>query len=143
MMGNGEVERYRAMAVEMGVADSVVFTGYIRGVERETLLRKAAIYCMCSYREGFPMVVLEAWMYGICVVTTPVGGLPDVIEEGRNCLTFGFGNHEGLAHNLRLVMDDESQRKEMAVYSRRFVEQRFGTEEINERFEELYDSLYS
>ena len=87
------------------------------------------------------MVVLEAWMYGICVVTTPVGGLPDVIEEGRNCMTFGFGNYEGLAHNLRLLMDDESQRKEMAVYSRRFVEQRFGTEEINERFEELYDSL--
>ena len=143
MMGNGEVERYRAMAVEMGVADSVVFTGYIRGVERETLLRKAAIYCMCSYREGFPMVVLEAWMYGICVVTTPVGGLPDVIEEGRNCLTFGFGNHEVLASQLRRLMDKPERREEMAVYSRRFVEKRFGTEEINERFEELYDSLYS
>lgn len=89
------------------------------------------------------MVVLEAWMYGICVVTTPVGGLPDVIEEGRNCLTFGFGNHEVLASQLRRLMDKPERREEMAVYSRRFVEQRFGTEEINERFEELYDSLYS
>ena len=87
------------------------------------------------------MVVLEAWMYGICVVTTPVGGLPDVIEEGRNCLTFGFGNYEVLASQLRRLMDKPERREEMAVYSRRFVEKRFGTEEINERFEELYDSL--
>ena len=38
------------------------------------------------------MVVLEAWMHGMALVTTPVGGLPDVLEEGRNALTFPFGD---------------------------------------------------
>ena len=141
MLGNGEVERFRRMSHELGISDSVTFTGYVSGEERERFLRRASIYCMCSYEEGFPMVVLESWMYGINVVTTPVGGLPDVIEEGRNCLTFGFGDHAGLAQKLRLLMDDERRRKDMADYSRKFVMERFSLEKINKDIEEIYEEF--
>lgn len=141
MLGNGEVERFRRMSQELGISDSVTFTGYVSGEERERYLRRASIYCMCSYEEGFPMVVLESWMYGINVVTTPVGGLPDVIEEGRNCLTFGFGDHAGLAQKLRRLMDDERRRKDMADYSRKFVMERFCLEKINKDIEEIYEEI--
>ena len=83
IMGNGEVERFQAIAQTMGLNDSVAFTGYITGKQKEDVWNKASIYCMCSRHEGFPMVVLEAWAKGVAVVTTPVGGLPDVIEEGE------------------------------------------------------------
>lgn len=141
LMGNGDVEKFQRMADEMGMSDSVCFPGYLTGIEKENVWRKASIYCMCSYEEGFPMVVLEAWMYGANVVTTPVGGLPDVIEEGRNCMTYDFGDYKALADCLRILMDNPERRKEMAVYSRQFVEEHFGMVKINERFEELFDSL--
>lgn len=140
MLGNGEVERFKAMAQEMGLSD-VEFTGYIVGKEKEDFFRWASIYCMCSYEEGFPMVVLEAWSHGINVVTTPVGGLPDVLEEGRNALTFGFGDWQGLAAQLERLMDDPVLRKEMAAYSQRFVQERFSLESISPRLEEIYQSL--
>lgn len=142
MMGNGEVERFKNMAHEMRLDGSVHFLGYLTGKEKGDIWDKASIYCMCSYEEGFPMVVLEAWSKGVAVVTTPVGGLPDVIEEGKNCLTFGFGDYEGLAQKLCALMDDENQRKEMAIYSRRFVQERFGFDKINKDIENLYISLY-
>jgi len=87
------------------------------------------------------MVVLESWMYGINVVTTPVGGLPDVIEEGKNCLTFDFGDADGLARQLKRLMEDENLRREMAEYSRRFVQSRFSLSSINKDIENLYESL--
>ncbi|MBQ0073383.1 MAG: glycosyltransferase family 4 protein [Prevotella sp.] len=141
MLGNGEVERFKKMAEDMGLSDIVSFPGYVTGKEREEYFRKASIYCMCSYEEGFPMVVLESWMYGINVVTTPVGGLPDVIEEGKNCLTFDFGDDEGLAKQLLVLMDNAEKRREMAEYSLEFAINHFSMEKINEDLKELYSLL--
>lgn len=141
LLGNGEVERYRKMADEMGLSDIVSFPGYVVGKEREDYFRKASIYCMCSYEEGFPMVVLESWMYGINVITTPVGGLPDVIEEGKNCLTFDFGDWVCLAKQLQVLMENEDKRREMAEYSRKFVLDMFSLKIYNETLANIYQTL--
>ena len=138
MLGNGEVERFREMAEKMGLRDNVIFTGYIIGKEKEQYFRKASILTMCSYEEGFPMVVLEAWTYGICVITTPVGGLPDVLEDGLNAQVFNFGDWEGLADKLALLIEHEEKRKSMAEYSRQMVYKHFSTDTINRLYEQIY-----
>lgn len=69
------------------------------------------------------------------------GWVPDVIEEGRNCLTFDFGDWEGWANQLRVMMDNEEKRREMAEYSREFAIRYFSMEKINEDLKELYSSL--
>ena len=138
ILGNGEVERFRRMAEEMGLKERVDFKGYVTGMEKEALFRETSIYCMCSYEEGFPMVVLEAWMHGMALVTTPVGGLPDVLEEGRNALTFPFGDADALAEQLERLMADEDLRKQIAGFSRRFAVQHFSTEEISRCWERIY-----
>ena len=143
IMGNGEVERFRAMSYEMGLGDSVTFTGYVTGKQKEDIWNKASIYCMCSRNEGFPMVVLEAWTRGIAVVTTPVGGLPDVIEEGKNCLTFPFDDVEALVKQLRRLMESAELRRNMAEYSKSFGEDMFAPRKINEVIEEVYGKMLS
>lgn len=141
MLGNGEVDRFKNMASEMDLSDSVTFTGYIVGKQREEYYRKASIYCMCSYEEGFPMVVLEAWAYGINVVTTPVGGLPDVLAEGKNALVFDFGDWQGLAKQLSVLIENTDTRKTMADYSRQFVTDTFSMEKINADLTNIYSAL--
>ena len=141
MLGNGEVERFRQMVVDMELQDCVHFTGYVTGEEKESFFCHASILAMCSYEEGFPMVVLEAWTYGIPVITTPVGGLPDVIEEGRNCVTFPFGDDETLATNLSCLIDDEEHRRQMSKYSQHFVKEHFSAENINEQLRCIYERL--
>lgn len=140
MLGNGEVERYRKMSDGMGLSDSVTFTGYIVGKEKEDIFRKASILCMCSYEEGFPMVILEAWAYDICVVTTPVGGLPDVLEDGKNAMVFDFGNWQQLAEKLSCLIDDEAKQRMLADFSRRFVYEHFSEEKINRQLKAIYNA---
>ena len=89
------------------------------------------------------MVVLEAWARGVAVVTTPVGGLPDVIEEGKNCLTFPFDDADVLTSQLRKLIDSPELRRSMAEYSKAFGEEKFSPEKINECIEKLYESLLS
>ena len=141
MLGNGEVERYQKMTEEMGLSDSVTFTGYIVGKEKEEFFRKASILCMCSYEEGFPMVVLESWAYGISVVTTPVGGLPDVLEDGKNALVFNFGDWQQLADKLSFIIEHEEERKAMANYSRQFVYRHFSMDKVNQNTSAIYQRM--
>ena len=77
------------------------------------------------------------------MVTTPVGGLPDVIEEGKNCLTFPFGDANALAKQLRRLMDSAALRREMAEYSKVFGEEKFAPKKINESIDELYCQILS
>ena len=141
MMGQGKVDHYRHLSEEMGLKDSMTFTGYITGEERLRMLREASISVMCSYAEGFPMTVLEAWTYGAAVVTTPVGGLPDVIEDGRNCLVTDFGNEKMLAQKLEKLMTNNSLREEMVRYSHDVMIPKFSLEAINNQLQELYREL--
>lgn len=141
MMGSGEYLRYQQKAFDMGLSNSMTFTGYITGKKKKELLSHASISVMCSYNEGFPMVVLEGWAYSHAVVTTPVGGLPDVIEEGKNCLVFNFGNYEMLAEHLERLMEDKVLREHIASYSRDYGEKVFSLETISESLSKLYSEI--
>ena len=141
MLGNGEVERFEKMAQSLELSDSVKFTGYVVGKEKEDYFRKASIYCMCSYEEGFPMSVLEAWANNICVLTTPVGGLPDVLEDGKNALVFNFGDWQELSKKLSFLIENKKNRQEMAKYSRALVYQRFSVRELNNEILQIYESI--
>ena len=141
IMGNGEVDKAKEQAKEIGIENRVTITGYLVGKEKEEKFQHASIYCMCSYQEGFPMVVIEAWGYGIPVISTPVGGLPDVIEEGRNAVTFPFGDSNSLSIKLAELISNEHKRREMSVYSQMFIKDKFSTSNINSKIERIYENI--
>ena len=87
------------------------------------------------------MGVLDAWAYGIPCVVTPVGGLPDVIEEGKNCLTFPFDDADALTMQLRKLMKSPDLRRNMAEYSKSFGERVFAPVMVNESIEKLYGEI--
>src|SRR4029453_10196899 len=83
--GDGpELPSLRAMAAAAHL-DDVEFTGTVTGEAKRRLLLDSDIFLFpTSHGEGLPNVVLEAMLYGMPVLTRPVGGLPDVIEQGVN-----------------------------------------------------------
>lgn len=142
MLGSGPWEdKYRNIAEEYKVVDYVDFPGYIGGETKAAYFRTAGIYAMCSYLEGFPMVVLEAWAYGVPVISTPVGGMPDVIIEEKTACEFDFGNVEELAVKLNRLMSDESLRQTMSIYGKKTVNDYFSMEAINNQLERIYSNL--
>lgn len=140
IMGGGEVEKFKRLSRDMNL-DDIIFTGYLEGYQKEKYWKEASIYCMCSYEEGFPMVILEAWNYGLNVITTPVGAMPDFIEEGKNCLSFPFGDYKELSCKLERLMTDRILRIEMANYSRKYFSDRFSIYAINDKLEKIYIDL--
>lgn len=141
IMGDGEVDKAQKIAKGLDIINNVTFTGYIKGIEKELFFKEGGIYCMCSYKEGLPMVVLEAWAYGVPVITTPVGGLPEVLLDKKNALIFNFGDHNDLAEKLRYLINNYELRKNMSIFSKNFVQENFSLNIISMKLDLIYQSL--
>lgn len=140
--GNGEIEKGKSLAREYGIGEKCEFLGWVSGKEKEKAFQNASAYCLSSYAEGFPMGVLDAWAYGLPVITTPVGGLLDVLEAGVNALVNEPGDIEALAKNMIEITNDE-KRHEISKQSLYLADEVFSVKQINHQVCELYSELLS
>lgn len=139
--GNGEVEQAKRLAKEAGVEDRCIFTGWISGDEKDKWFKESKIFCLPSYAEGFSMAVLDAFAYGLPVITTPVGGIPDVAKDGDNMLLFNSGDIKALAKQLDLLMNDKALRDKLSKASERFAKDVFNVNVINKQIGDLYEEV--
>lgn len=138
--GFGETERAFQLAQKYGIEERVVFHGWVSGREKDNLLRYASVFCLCSYAEGFPISVLESWAYGLPLITTPVGGLLDVLRHGQNALLFSPGNKEELANKLAELLSDSKLRKRLSQASLQLAHGR-NLKDINKALVSLYHQV--
>ena len=141
--GNGQVEQAKALAQKLGVEDQCQFLGWVNGEQKDAAFRRASVLCLASYQEGFPMAVLDAWAYGVPVVTTPAGGLIDIIEEGKNGLMFTAGDTDAIAEKLDKIISDTHMRKTIAVESRMLAHVTFNIDNLNNQLGKIYEEVLS
>ena len=141
LAGNGEVKQAHELSVQLGISEQVQLLGWVGGEAKHQMFREARVLCLPSYAEGFPMAVLDAWAYGLPVITTPVGGIPDVAVDGENMLLFNPGDIDTLAEKLDMVMSDEVLRDKLSASSTKMASEKFNLDTITEQVAEIYESL--
>lgn len=139
--GNGEIETAKSIAVELSIENQVEFKGWISGKEKEKVFQEASIYCQTSYSEGFPMGVLDAWAYGLPVITTPVGGIPDIAVDGKNMLLFTPGDIIQLSIQIERMITDKTLRERISAASYEFANHKFNIDTINQQLKDIYTEL--
>lgn len=72
-------DEFERLTKELG--EKVEIHGYVSGEEKTELLNRADIFILPSYHEGMPLVILEALAAGCAIITTPVGGTPEILNE--------------------------------------------------------------
>lgn len=120
--GNGQLAEAATLAADLHLLDSVSLLGWVDGDTKAALLSSASIYVLPSHNEGLPMSVLEAMAAGAAVVTTRVGGLPELITHGVDGMLVEAGDVSGLAAALLMLLDDEAMRVRIADAGRRRIE---------------------
>jgi glycosyltransferase involved in cell wall biosynthesis len=86
-------------------------------------MRSASVFVLASVREASPNVIIEAMAMGLPVVATRVGGIPELIEDGKTGILVEPGDPRGLADAVATVLADENRRREMGLLGRRRVEE--------------------
>lgn len=139
--GDGYPERYEALARELGIADRCEFLGWTTGEDKERLFERAGVYCLPSKNEGMPMSVLEAMAHGVPTIATPVGGVPQVIEDGVNSYLMPVDDEGRLSRLLCKLMDSRELRASIGSAGRATISEHFNIERNVEELVRLYREL--
>lgn len=103
-------------------------------------LRSCHALLFPSASEGFPYAVLEAMAVGLPVVATPVGAIPEMIEEGRGG-SLRPADAGALAEALRALLGDDTQRVEMGRFNQEKSRRLYAYAAVAERWAALYEAL--
>jgi glycosyltransferase involved in cell wall biosynthesis len=112
-------------AAERGLGETYTACGFVDDV-RPYLARATVAVLPSLRREGMPTALLEAMGAGVPVVASRVGGVSEIVEDGRTGLLVPPGDPHALARTIGLLLDDASLRRTLARSARRYVLARHG-----------------
>lgn len=118
---------------QLQVEDEVIFTGFLDFKMKLMAMSEAEIFVIPSLVEPFGLVALEAMACGNPIVAAKVGGLKDVLEDGKTGLTVERGSTEALAYAIIRLINDRDLRlrlslaaqKEVKKYDMKIIEQMY------------------
>jgi len=139
--GNGEVARLTALVEAKGLQSCVKVLGWVAGDQKQEVLRKAHVYVLPSHKEGMPVSILEAMAYGMPVISTRVGGIPELVEEGVTGLLIDAGNRQELQRHMASFLDNPALIGSMGEAGRKRITAQFSKAGVVQQLSGIYEAL--
>ena len=137
VVGDGPLEgQLRTTVDELGLGDAVRFSGRVSPVA--PAFEAAEIVVVPSFGEGFGMVALEAMERGRPVIASAVGGLPEIVDDGRTGLLVPPGDVDALAAAIRDLIASPGRTAAMGAAGRARALEHFSQDGCTDRTLELY-----
>jgi glycosyltransferase involved in cell wall biosynthesis len=140
---SNEMKKLVDYATKLGVEDNIIFTGYFPDKKLPRLYQAADIFAFSTFYENLPFAVLEALSTGLPVVTTNVGGIPEMIEDGKNGFLVEPANSRALADRILYYLEHPAEASEMGLLARRNIEDHFDWRLIVQKVLKVYDEALS
>lgn len=118
--GDGDVKQLQAIIKDKGLENIAEYHGWVNGEKKERLLNMADAYILPSYNEGLPISILEAMSYSLPIISTNVGGIPEILKNGENGFIMSPGDKDAMYRAILELMNNEKLRMDMgkASYSK-------------------------
>lgn len=124
LVGDGPLRAdLQALADRLGIGPRVHFAGY--QADTAPFLQAMDVFALTSRSEGMPQALLEAGVAGVPVVAAAVGGVPELIEDGRTGVLFPAGDERALVSALARLLADRDYGRRLGMAARERVEARY------------------
>jgi glycosyltransferase involved in cell wall biosynthesis len=141
VVGDGlERPRLERLAEELGV--STTFLGHRANDEVPDLLAAMDVLVLSSRFEGMPLAVLEWMAAGKAIVASRVGGIPTMVEDGKEALLVPPRDHVSFADAIGRLLDDPAERQRLGEAAQRRQRAEFRFDQTIAQLETLYERLY-
>lgn len=127
------------LARELGIGDAVVFAGY--QAEPQAFLQAMDAFVLTSRHEALPLALLEAMAAGLPVISSAVGGIPDLVTNRKSGFLFESLNEGALVEALRRVTRERELSAAIAAEGRRLVRERYSLGRMVDEYQAIYREL--
>lgn len=142
IVGEGsQEEELRKLAEESEVNDLIRFLGRKNGEELVELYLSTNAFILPSTWEGMPLTLLEAWATGLPVITTKVGGIPQICTNEENSLMVEPRNSRELADAMLRIINEKNLGEKLGNNGRKLVEERYSLGEVSRATLKLYHEV--
>ncbi|BBH22979.1 glycosyl transferase [Paenibacillus baekrokdamisoli] len=104
--GNNEIDKLKEYIASKQLTGNCIVHGWIDGEQKKKFLSNADVYILPSYAEGLPISILEAMAYGLPVISTNVGGIPEIVRKDENGFLIEPGDTRSLAEAVEMLVND-------------------------------------
>lgn len=139
--GTGQDKLLTELISDLKLVDSIQINGWVDADKKDDILKRTGIFVLPSYFEGLPMVLLEAMAHGIPIISTPVGGIPELVENNINGHLISPGNIEQIAESINLLINNRIIRKKMSINNFNKIKNYFSMENTMQKLEALYSKI--
>lgn len=137
LVGDGpEKENILNIVSHLHIENLLTILPYQKNIEN--LLGIIDILVVSSVTEGLPYTVLEAMLYGIPVVATEVGGIPEIIEDEKDGILIPPYSASKISEKIINLFEDESKRKKISYYGRKKIMENFTEDIMIKKTEDVY-----
>lgn len=119
-----------------GLERDIIFTG--KRDDLPELLAISDVMFLLSEKEAFGLVLLEGFACGVPAIATEIGGIPEVIEDGKNGFLVELGDVKSAAEKAKMLLEDPILHREFRENALRTVDDKFNSTSIVLQYEELY-----
>jgi len=145
-LAGGEVVSGDRAEIEKRIAESpcseqITLLGIITGLKKEQALLTSDCLVLPSYAEGLPMVLLEGMAYGLPVIATRIGSIPEAVDEGVEGFLIEPSDVKGLAESMYRLASDKELRIRMGQAARRRVEKEFSLDIMADNLLAIYNEV--
>ncbi|OGX83788.1 glycosyltransferase family 4 protein [Hymenobacter glacialis] len=141
LAGDGELELVQQAIETKGLQQHVRVLGWMGDEEKRYWLRETDTLVLPSYNEGLPMSILEAMAAGKIIVSSRVGGIPDLVTEGVNGFLITPGDVPSLSQHLAYVATHPQEMTEMARRNQQKIAAEYNLEKLTAWLMAMYRSI--
>ncbi len=138
--GNGKTKQLEEVIAELHLENMVTFEGWVSGEHKEQLYRSSDVLILPSYFEGVPLVILEAMSYGLPIIATNVGGIPDILERWNNGILLEPGDAVQLNNAILKLMNDKGLQSQFSECSQKGISN-FYPDSVLEKLQKIYQEM--
>ncbi|MEW4272107.1 glycosyltransferase family 4 protein [Priestia megaterium] len=139
--GDGEIEQVKQLIQEYELNEIVTVLGWVNSTQINDLLKQVDFLVLPSYNEGLPMAILEAMNFGLPIISTYVGGIPEVITNDDNGYLINPGEIDDLTKALTSLIENKDLRIEMGEKNRDIILKRFDIQSLMNDLSNIYSAL--
>ncbi len=114
LTGDGKVKKAQRIIQELSIGDSVSVKGWVEDQTLADLMSACTIFVLPSRNEGLPMSLLQAMSSECAVITSPVGGIPEVVKDRENGILVDPEDIGSLSESIRLLIEESELRASLS-----------------------------